>query len=97
MQTNDFIFEGQEDTLNLNRIRQFCKSFNIATLLNRSRIRKAKGFEAKDIFFTLFALPFFGKDLFHDVIKNNNVPFGKDAVYEFLKSETFNWRKFTKI
>ncbi len=81
MHINNCIFEGQEDPLNSNRVRQFCKSFNIATLLNRCRIRKAKGFVAKDIFFTLFSLPFFGNDLFHDVIQNNNVPFGKDAVY----------------
>lgn len=92
---NYFVFDSQEDSLSSNRVKQFCKSFNIATLLNRCRIRKAKGFAAKDIFFSLYSLPFFGNDFFHDLVENKNCLFGKDAVYEFLKSETFNWRKFT--
>lgn len=95
MQYNYFFFDDQENSLNLNPVKQFGKSFNIATLLNRCRIRKAKGFAAKDIFFALFALPFFGKNFFHDLVENKDCPFGKDSVYEFLKSETFNWRKFT--
>jgi hypothetical protein len=94
MQTKDFIHEGQVDECKANRIDNFFSSFNIATILNRCRIRKAKGFAAKDIFFTLFAVSFFGKDFYHDVIDNKDIEFGKDAVYDFLKRETFNWRKF---
>ncbi|WP_208596305.1 hypothetical protein, partial [Desulfovermiculus halophilus] len=66
MQAKDFIHEGQVDECKANRIDHFFSSFNIATILNRCRIRKAKGFAAKDIFFTLFAVSFFGKDFYHD-------------------------------
>ncbi len=62
--------------------------------MNRCRIRKANGFAAKDIFFTLFAVSFFGNSFYHDVIDNKDIEYGKDAVYDFLKRETFNCRKF---
>lgn len=94
MQINYFETNGQDETQYSDRIKNFSSSFKVPTLLNRCRIRKSKGFAAKDIFFTLFALPFFGKDFFHGVIQNRNAPYGKDSIYEFLKSETFNWRRF---
>jgi hypothetical protein len=62
--------------------------------LNRCRIRKAKGFAAKDIFFTLFAVSFFGNSFYHDVIDNEDIEFGKDAIYDFLERETLNLRKY---
>lgn len=76
-----------------NRVDKFVSSFNLATILNRSRIRKSKGHAAKDIFISLFSLPFEGKDFFHDLANSDDSPYGKDAIYEFLKCETFNWRK----
>ena len=94
MQINYFELYGQEETQYSNRLKKFCSTFKIPTILNRCRIRKAKGFAAKDIFFTLFALPFLGKDIFQGVIQNKNAPYGKDVIYEFLKCENFNWRKF---
>jgi IS4 transposase len=33
-----------------------------------------------------------GKSLYHDIINSSHSPYGKDAVYEFLKCEKFNWR-----
>ena len=68
MQANDFLKYDQVDECQANRIDHFFSSFNIATILNRFRIRKAKGFAAKDIFFTLFAVSFFGNNFYHDVI-----------------------------
>lgn len=94
MQINYFQFDGQDETQYSNRIKKFCSEFNLATILNRSGIRKEKGISAKNIFFTLFSLPFLGLDIFHGVVSNNNTPYGKDVVYDFLKSEKFNWRKF---
>jgi hypothetical protein len=94
MQSNELHLGDQLDSSLSSSLQKFCSYFNVATILNRCRIRKASGAAAKDIFFTLFSLPFLGKDLFHGVIENKNVPFGKDAVYEFLKCETFNWRNF---
>jgi hypothetical protein len=95
MQINYFELDGQDDTQYSNRLKKFCSEFKLPTILNRSRIRKTKGFSAKDIFFTLFSVSFFGLDIFQGVIRNNKAPYGKDVVYEFLKSGTFNWRKFT--
>jgi hypothetical protein len=94
MQAKDFLNDGKDNECQANRIDHFFSSFNIATILNRCRIRKAKGFAAKDIFFTLFAVSFFGNSFYHDVIDNEDIEFGKDAIYDFLKRETFNWRKF---
>lgn len=75
----------------------FWYSFNIPTILNRCRIRKVKGYAAKDIFYTLFTLPFLGMNFYNGIINNKDVPYGKDAVYEFLKCPTFNWRKFLLV
>ena len=94
MNTNKFVLNDQVDTKCFNRVEHFFSSYNITTLLNRCRIRKSKGFAAKDIFFTLFSISFFGKSFFNGVVESKDVPFGKDAIYEFLKCETFNWRKF---
>jgi len=80
MQTNEFLFNEQVNIKQANRIDKFLSRFNVATLLNRCRIRKAKGFAAKDIFVTLFAFSFLGKDFYHGIVKNKNVPFGKDAI-----------------
>jgi hypothetical protein len=75
-----------------NRLTQFLKEFNLGTILNRSRIRKTQGHSTKDILFDLLILPFMGKNLYHDIINNPESPYGKDAIYEFLKCEKFNWR-----
>ncbi|MFW6047334.1 MAG: hypothetical protein ACOCP4_06090, partial [Candidatus Woesearchaeota archaeon] len=64
MQSNDFFLNDQVDSSLSCSLKKFCSSFNVATILNRCRIRKASGAAAKDIFFTLFSLPFLGKDLF---------------------------------
>jgi hypothetical protein len=75
-----------------NRLTQFLKEFNLGTILNRSRIRKTQGHSTKDILFDLLILPFMGKNLYHDIINNPESTYGKDAIYEFLKCEKFNWR-----
>jgi len=93
MEITEFQIEDQVVNQFPNRVEKFVSSFNIATLLNRSRIRKSKGHCAKDIFLALFSIPFSGKDFFHGLVNSNDSPFGKDAIYEFLKCETFNWRK----
>ena len=93
MKINYFQFEGQDDTQYSSRIKNFCSKYKIPTILNRSQIRKTKGIAAKDIFFTLLALPFLGIDIFQGIIQNKDAPYKKDVVYDFLKCETFNWRK----
>ena len=85
-------FTDQSSVTKSNRLEKFFDSFNLKTILNRSRIRKSKGYSAKDILFDILILPFMGKNLYHDIINNSHSPYGKDAVYEFLKCEKFNWR-----
>ncbi|MFP4398108.1 MAG: transposase, partial [Desulfonatronovibrio sp.] len=97
MKTNVLQFNDQVQSRNICKIKRFWNSFNIPTILNRCRIRKVKGFAAKDIFHTLFSVPFLGTNFYNGVIENKDVPYGKDAVYEFLKCPTFNWRKFLLV
>lgn len=42
---------------------------------------------------TIFALPFLGQNIFRGVVRNNSCEFGKDAVYDFLGSSRFSWRR----
>ncbi|PIE70713.1 MAG: hypothetical protein CSA22_06050 [Deltaproteobacteria bacterium] len=35
-----------------------------------------------------------GKNFFQGVVKNRQTGIGKDAVYNFLNSPTYNWRRF---
>jgi hypothetical protein len=93
MENTEFLSNDQGVIHFPNRVDKFVSSFNLATLLNRSRIRKSKGHSAKDIFISLLSLPFEGKDFFHDLANSDDSPYGKDAIYEFLKCETFNWQK----
>ncbi len=90
MNSNDLLSNDQVQSQHLCKIERFWSSFNIPTILNRCRIRKAKGFAAKDIFHSLFSIPFLGMNFFNGVIDNKDIPYGKDAVYEFLKCPTFN-------
>ena len=58
MQAKDFLKYDQVDECQANRIDHFFSSFNIATILNRCRICKAKSFSAKDIFLYAFCCLF---------------------------------------
>jgi len=42
---------------------------------------------------TIFTLPFIGKNFFRGIVINEDVDFGKDAAYQVLKCEKYNWRK----
>ncbi len=83
MKTNVLPFNDQVQSQHLCKIKRFWNSFNIPTILNRCRIRKAKGFAAKDIFHTLFAIPFLGMNFFNGVIDNKDV---RKAFTAFLKN-----------
>jgi hypothetical protein len=64
-------------------------------MLNRSGIIKIKGPSPLELFTIVFNLAFIGKNLFEGVVRNKKVSIGKDAVYNFLNSSTYNWRRFT--
>jgi len=57
----------------------------VDTLLAGSSIRKLPEAKALAIFTTIFALPFCGNNFSRGIVHNQELAFGKDAPYEFLK------------
>jgi len=75
----------------------FFAEFKIGSLLNQSGISKTRGASPLSVFTIIFNLAFTGKNLFQGIVKNRSVSIGKDAVYDFLNSPTYNWRRFTQL
>ena len=69
--------------------------FKIGSMLNAAGISKTKGAGPLAIFTIVFNLAFTGKNFFQGVVRDKNIRIGKDAVYNFLNSPTYNWRRFT--
>ncbi len=76
---------------------QYFDNLKIGTLLNNSGVTKTKGASPLIIFTIVFNLAFIGKNLYEGVIKNKKVSVDKDAVYNFLSSSKYNWRRFTLL
>ena len=75
------------------KIDEFFGRFKIATLMHRCGVRKHHGHSVRSLTEAIFTLPFIGKNFFRGIVINSELPFGKDAAYELLKGETFNWRR----
>ena len=73
---------------------RFFKQFKIATHAHDAYIHKVKGMPAISIFIKLFLLPFIKSNIYRNVVINQASDVKKDAVYDFLKSYKFNWRRF---
>jgi len=69
--------------------------FKISSMMKRAGIVKTKGSSPLVLFTVVFNLAFLGKNFYEGIIRNKHVSVGKDAVYEFLNSSTYNWRRFT--
>ena len=83
-----------QDTIKINsQIDAFFKGFTIGSLLDRAGIRKRHGYRVCSLIKTIFTLPFIGKNFFRGIVINEDVGFGKDAAYQVLKCEKYNWRK----
>jgi len=67
----------------------------VGSMLNKSGITKTKGASPIELFSIVFNLAFIGKNFFEGVVRNKKIAVGKDAVYDFLNSSTYNWRRFT--
>ncbi len=50
-----------------------------------------------ELFTIVFNLAFIGKNFFEGVVRNKKIGVGKDAVYDFLNSSRYNWRRFTLL
>ena len=75
------------------KIDDFFDRFKIATLMHRCGVRKHHGHSVRSLTKTIFTLPFVGKNFFRGIVLNGELPFGKDAAYDLLKRETYNWRR----
>lgn len=75
----------------------YFESLKMGNLLNQSGIKKSKGASPLSIFTIVFNMTFVGKNVYDGIVRNKNVTIGKDAVYAFLNSSTYNWRKFTLL
>lgn len=92
--------EDQNQTLSSEKLGIFSAYFaklKVGSLLNRSGIMKTKGASPLEIFTIIFNLSFVGKNFYEGVVRNKQIEIGKDAVYNFLNSPTYNWRRFTLI
>lgn len=72
----------------------FTKFINLTQTLKSSGIKGACGYAAHMIFLVLLFIPFVGKNIYRAVVINNKRIVSKDAVYDFLKSTSANWRTF---
>lgn len=94
MQNTKILLDLQEnDALAVNRIGRFFTQFNLGRLASKCGIRKTKGVKPTTLLMTLVTLPFLGQNLFRAIANNKSCQFGKDAVYDFLASPGFSWRR----
>ncbi len=75
------------------KIDDFFGRFKIATLMDRCGVRKHHGHSVRSLTKAIFTLPFIGKNFFRGIVLNSLLPFSKDAAYQLLKGETYNWRR----
>jgi len=99
--TTDAIINEFQTTRLCNRVKQFYKSFNLATLANKSNIRKDAGVSTMNILYQTFWTPFFHEGL-SGLWKEGFIPLslkqsGKDTYYRFLSNHRFHWRKFLNL
>jgi len=93
MNHNNKALQSQANIDVQGKIDDFFDRFKIATLLHRCGVRKHHGHSVRSLTKAIFTLPFVGKNFFRGIVLNSEVPFGKDAAYELLKGETYNWRR----
>jgi hypothetical protein len=95
MKSNAIRYIQQGDTAMVtSKIALFFKQFNVVRLAGRCGISKTKGVSPGTLLMTLVSLPFLGQNIFRAVVSNPRCGIGKDAVYDFLASSHFSWRRF---
>jgi len=79
----------------LSKVDRFFKEQRIGALLQKSNFVKECGWTCLTLFKFLFLLVFSKKNLYQALQKKDALDLpGKDAVYRFLNSSRYNWRKF---
>lgn len=95
---NSTLQEKQNQTIKTEKLgifNEYFTKFKVGSILNRSGIVKTKGASPLEIFTIIFNLAFIGKNFYEGVVRNKHIAIGKDAVYNFLNSPNYNWRRFT--
>jgi hypothetical protein len=88
------ISEKDDNAIATTKIKAFMSKNNIAKYLEKSNFKKEKGTTVLEIFTFIFSLVFTGKNLYRTMNGNVKPSMSKDAVYRFLESSSYNWRKF---
>ena len=76
------------------RISYFFKQFQLGSLAHRCGIVKSKGVSPTELLLCIFSLPFLRLNLYRYFAVERLCDFGKDAVYDFMRSCRFSWRRF---
>lgn len=97
MDHNKYVLQSQVNINVQSKIDDFFKRFKIATLMHQCGIRKHHGHSVRSLTKAIFTLPFIGKNFFRGIVINNELSFGKDAAYDLLKGETYNWRRLLLV
>ena len=97
---NNTLIEPQNQILNpdkLGILNGYFSRLKVGSMLNKTGITKTKGASPMELFTIVFNLAFIGKNFFEGIVRNKKITVGKDAVYNFLNSSTYNWRRFTLL
>ena len=76
------------------------KELKFRSILNRSGIRKTRGYKTITLLFLITLLPFIKRkltDLWNSEYLRHSTNAQKDVFYRFLNYERFNWRKFVYL
>ncbi len=73
----------------------YFSQFKISRLMKQAGIVKTKGASPLTLFTIVFNLAFTGKNFYEGIVRNRHVEVGKDAVYAFLNSPRYNWRRLS--
>ena len=94
MKSNEVSYDEQvQEQLLSGSIQNFFREYKVGTLLHRCGIRKCRGISPVIVLHCLFGLSFLGDNIFRHMVLKARQPFGKDVLYDFLRSERFNWRR----
>ena len=94
MKSNEISYDEQvQEQLLSGSIQNFFREYQVGTLLHRCGIRKCRGISPVIVLHCLFGLSFLGDNIFRHMVIKARQPFGKDVLYDFLRSERFNWRR----
>ena len=94
MKSTEISYDEQvQEQLLSGSIQNFFREYQVGTLLHRCGIRKCRGISPLIVLRCLFGLSFLGDNIFRHMVIKARQPFGKDVLYDFLRSEKFNWRR----